>query len=95
MFINNSHWPALIGVMLMSLAVQAEIARVRAEAAAEVEAAAAKVSSLVTQLAGSHEFVERKDALERQIHDLKAALAAQQRETEQVLRCAALRPIYD
>eukprot|EP00775_Hariotina_reticulata_P008322 gene8322-8507_t len=71
----------------MRIIGQAEVARIRAEAAADVEFASAKVSSLVTQLAGSQEFVEKKDALERQINDLKLVLAAKQRETEQVLRC--------
>jgi uncharacterized protein involved in exopolysaccharide biosynthesis len=64
------------------------VARVKTEAAAEVAAAGARAAELSAQLEGSSEFLQQHEALEGQLAQLRAALAAKTKELEQKLRCA-------
>ncbi|WIA34972.1 hypothetical protein OEZ86_013253 [Tetradesmus obliquus] len=64
---------------------QAEVGRVKAEAAAEVAAAVARAAELSAQLEGSSEFLQQREALEGQLAQLRAALAAKTKEVEQKL----------
>jgi uncharacterized protein involved in exopolysaccharide biosynthesis len=70
----------------MLLCVQAEVARVKAEAAAEVSAAGARAAELSAQRESSSEFLQQREALEGQLAALRAALAAKTKEVEQKLR---------
>lgn len=77
-------WPP--SLLLLLLRLQAEVGRVKAEAAAEVAAAVARAAELSAQLEGSSEFLQQREALEGQLAQLRAALAAKTKEVEQKLR---------
>ncbi|KAF6255764.1 hypothetical protein COO60DRAFT_184305 [Scenedesmus sp. NREL 46B-D3] len=64
---------------------QAEVTRARAEAAAEAAAAGARAAELSAQLEGSSEFLQQREALDGQLAQLRAALAAKSKEVEQKL----------
>lgn len=58
----------------------------KAEAAAQVEAATLRVAELTSQLEGSSEFLQQREAMEGQLAQLKAAMVAKTKEVEQKFR---------